>query len=44
MQFKLNRVGIMGAIATLAATFAIAVPVVHSQNRTVIKIDASSTV
>jgi len=44
MQFKLNRVGIMGAIATVAATLAVAVPVVHSQNRTVIKIDGSSTV
>ncbi|NES19304.1 MAG: PstS family phosphate ABC transporter substrate-binding protein [Symploca sp. SIO3E6] len=44
MQFKLNRVGIMGAIATVAATLAVAVPVVHSEDRTVIKIDGSSTV
>ncbi len=44
MQFKLNRLGLISAIATVAATFALAVPVVRSQNRTVIKVDGSSTV
>jgi len=44
MQLKLNRFRLMTAIATVAATITLAVPVVKSQNRTVIKIDGSSTV
>ncbi|NET52478.1 MAG: protein sphX, partial [Merismopedia sp. SIO2A8] len=43
-KFKSNRLTIMGAIATAAATFALAVPAVNSQGRSTIKIDGSSTV
>lgn len=39
-----NRLVFMGAIATAAATFALAVPAVNSQGRSTIKIDGSSTV
>ena len=44
MQFKLNRFGLMSAIATVAATITLAVPVVKSQSPSIIKIDGSSTV
>ena len=44
MQFKLNRFGLISAIATVAATITLAVPVVKSQSPSIIKIDGSSTV
>lgn len=43
-KLKPNRLAFMGAIATAAATFALAVPAVNSQGRSTIKIDGSSTV
>jgi phosphate transport system substrate-binding protein len=44
MKFKLNRLTLMSAFATVATTVALVVPAVKSQSPSTVKIDGSSTV
>ncbi|HEY9883012.1 MAG TPA: substrate-binding domain-containing protein, partial [Thermosynechococcaceae cyanobacterium] len=44
VKFKPNRFTVMGAIALVAATVGLSVPVVQSQSPAVVKVDGSSTV
>jgi phosphate transport system substrate-binding protein len=44
INFKFNRTGMASTLAVVAATVAVAVPAVMSQNRATVKIDGSSTV